>query len=70
MVLLKEDGMFKCQIRANQKRDKAKEFQGIKINGQSLEFVEKVCYVGNNMGAREAGARGAVVGVDGVISEI
>ena len=32
--------------------------------------MEKVCYVGNNMGARGAGARGAVVGVDGVISEI
>ena len=40
MVLgkLKEDGKFKC---VKQQRGKGEHFQGIELNGQSLEIVEK-----------------------------
>ena len=35
---LKEDGKFKC---VKQQRGKGEHFQGIELNGQSLEIVEK-----------------------------
>ena len=45
MVLgkLKEDGKFKC---VKQQRGKGEHFQGIELNGQSLEIVEKFSYLG------------------------
>ena len=45
---LKEDSKFKCQTYADQQTDIAENCPGI-------EIVEKVCYLGDTIGARMGG---------------
>ena len=49
---LKVDSKFKCQTCINQQTDRAKDSPCIKLNDQSLEIVEKFCYLGDTVGAR------------------
>ena len=48
---LKEDS--KCQTCANQQTDKAEDCPGIELNDQSLEILEKFCYLGETISVRE-----------------
>ena len=50
---LKGNNNYKCQTRANQQTDIAEDCQDIKLNGQSLEIVEKLCDVGDTLGIRK-----------------
>ena len=52
---LKEDSKLKCQTCANLQRDIAEDCPGIELIDQSLETVEKFCYLGDTIGAREGG---------------
>ena len=50
---LKEGNKFKCQICENQEIDIAEDCQGTRFNEQSLENVEKFCYLDNKIEAGE-----------------
>ena len=52
---LKEDSKLKCQTCANLQRDIGDDCTGIELNDQSIETVEKFCYLGDTVGAREGG---------------
>ena len=52
----KEDDDFECRTCASQETEADKNCLGIKLNGQSLEVVERFCYLSDTIGAR----RGAV----------
>ena len=58
---LKKDCKFKCQTCANQQTDIGEDFSGKELNGQSLEIVEKFCYL-SELSQRSA--------VDSVITRI
>ena len=46
---LKEDGEFRCHTYANEETDIAKERTCLWLNGQSLEILEKFCYLGETI---------------------
>ena len=49
---LKKDTKFKCQTFANQQAGIAQECLDTELNGQSIEIVEKLCYLGDTIGAK------------------
>ena len=68
---LKKDSKFKCRICRNQQTDVAQDCPVIESNGQSLKIVEKICYLGDTVGAKRGAVdSGSGSGVDGVSSEI
>ena len=48
---LKEDSRFVCKIYANQQTEIVEDFPGTELNDQSLEIVEKFCYLGTTIRA-------------------
>ena len=57
---LKEYTRYNCHICANQQANIAEDFPNIKLNSQSLEFVEKFCYLGDTI-ETGWGALGSVI---------
>ena len=51
-TILKQHVEFKCWICKSQETDTAVEHPSIEFNGQSLEIVEKFCYLGDTIRAR------------------
>ena len=49
---LKEESKFKSQICVKQQANIVKVYPGMELNGQSLEIVEKFCYLDGAIGAR------------------
>ena len=49
---LEEESKFKCQACVKQQANIVKVYPGIELNGQSLEIVEKFCYLDGTIGAR------------------
>ena len=61
---MKEDSKLKRQRCTNQQKiDIAKDYPDIELNDQSHEIMEKLCYLGDSIGARR-------VAVDNVLTRI